>query len=101
MLVGTVTGQVGETSTEGAIVPDIVVLWMTGSTLTTAGAFIFGAVNMEMACGMTLKTTSLQSRIRFWAQAGITRCNSHRIGGRATLVKGRSCVSGDVRRDVE
>ena len=97
----TVMGQVGETPTEGAIIPDAVVLWMTGSALVTAGTLILGAVDMEMACGMTLKTTSLCSHTGFWAQAGISRCNLRRIGGCATLVEGRSCISGDVRRDVE
>ena len=97
----TVAGQVGETSTVGAIVPDTAVLWMTGSSLATAGTFILRTVNTEMACGVALKTTSRCSRNGFWAQAGIMRCNSHRIGGCATLVKGRSSVSGDVRRDVK
>ena len=100
-VIGTVMGQVGEMPAEGAIISDTAVLWMTGSSLATAGAFILRAVDTEMACGMTLKTTSLCSRDRFWAQAGIARCNSHRIRGCATLVKGRSCVSGDVRREVE
>ena len=81
----TVTGQMGETSTEGAIIPDTVVLWMAGSPLTTAGAFMLRAVDMEMACGMALKTTSRCSRDGFWAQAGIVRCNSCRIGGCVTL----------------
>ena len=94
-------GQVGETPTEGAIILDAVVLWMTGSVLVTAGTLILGAVDMEMACGMTLKTTSLCSRNRFWAQAGIARCNSRRVRGRVTLMEGRSYVSGDVRRDVK
>ena len=69
--------------------------------MATAGAFILRAVDTEMACGMTLKTTSLCSRDRFWAQVGIARRNLRRIRGCVTLVKGRSCVSGDVRRDVE
>ena len=99
--IGTVVGQVGETSTIGAIVPDTAVLWVTGSPLATAGAFILGTVDTEMACGMALKTTSCCIRDRFWAQAGIVRCNSCRIGSCATLMKGRSSVSGDVRRDVE
>ena len=101
MLIGTVAGQVGETSTEGAIISDTAVLWVTRSLLTTAGAFILGAVDMEMACGMALKTMSRCSRDGFWAQAGIMRCNSCGIGGHASLMKGRSIVSGNVRRDVK
>ena len=101
MSIGTVTGQVGETPTEGAIISDTAVLWMTGSLLATAGTLILGAVDTEMACGKTLKTTSLCSHNRFWAQVGIVTCNSCRIRGHATLMKGRSCVSGDVRQDVE
>ena len=97
----TVAGQVGEMPTEGAIISDTAVLQMTGSPLATAGALILGTVDMEMACGKTLKTTSLCSRNGFWAQAGIARCNSRRIRGHVTLVEGRLCVSGDVRRDVE
>ena len=100
-LIGTVVGQVGKTSTEGAIISDTVVLRVTGSPLTTAGAFILRAVDTEMACGMALKTMSRCSRDGFWAQAGIMRCNMCGIGGRATLVKGRASISGDVRRDVK
>ena len=99
--IGIVAGQVGETSTVGAIISDTAVLWMTGSPLTTAGTFIFGAVDPKMACGMALKTTSRCSCNGFWAQVGIVRCNTCGIGGRMTLVKGRSSVSRDVRRDVK
>ena len=99
--IGTVAGQVGETLTVGAIISDTAVLWMTGSPLTTAGTFVFRAVDMEMARGMALKTTSRCSRNGFWAQAGIVRCNTCGIGGRVTLVKGGSSVSGDVRRDIK
>ena len=88
-------------STVGAIISDTAVLWVTGSPLTTAGTFIFGAVDMEMVCGVALKTTSCCSHNRFWAQVGIVRCNACGVGGRATLVKGRSSVSRDVRRDVK
>ena len=97
----TVAGQVGEASAIGAVVPDTSVLWMAGSPLTTAGTFVFGAVDTEMASGVALKTTSLRSRDGFWAQAGIVRRNSCGIRGRATLVKGQSIVSRDVRRDVK
>ena len=97
----TVAGQVGESSTVGAMVPDTAVLWVTRSSLTAAGTFIFWTVDMEMPCGMALKTTSLCSCDGFWAQAGIVRCNLCRIGGHATLMKGRSSISGDVRRDVK
>ena len=91
-----VAGQVGETSTIGAIVPDTVVLWVTGSSLATAGTFVLGTVDTEMACGMALKTTSRCICDGFWAQAGIVRRNSCRVGSHATLMKGRSSVSGDV-----
>ena len=101
MSIGTVTGQVGETSTEDAIISDTVVLRMARSPLATAGALILGAVDTEMARGMTLKTMSRCSRNGFWAQVGIMRCNLCGIGGCATLVKGRSSVSGDVRRNVK
>ena len=99
--IGTVTGQVGETSTKGAIVSDTAVLWMAGSPLTAAGTFVFGAVDTEMASGVAVKTTSLCSRDGFWAQAGIARRNSCRKRGCATLIKGRPIVSGDVRRNVK
>ena len=94
--IGTIAGQVGETSTVGAIVPDTAILWVTGGLLATAGAFILRTVNMEMACGMALKTTSRCIHDGFWAQMGIARCNSCRVGSRVTLMKGRSSVSGDV-----
>ena len=81
----TVAGQVGETSTVGAIVPDAAVLRVTGSLLAIAGTFILGTVNTEMACGMALKTTSRCIRDGFWAQVGIARCNSCRVGSRVTL----------------
>ena len=99
--IGAIAGQVGEASTVGAIISDTAVLWVAGSMLTTAGAFIFGAVDTEMARGVALKTTSLCSRDGFWAQAGIARCNTCWIGGHTSLVKGRSSVSGDVRRDIK
>ena len=99
--IGAVAGQMGETPAEGTIILDAAVLWVARGPLATTGAFILGTVDMEMACGMTLKTTSRCIRDGLWAQAGIMRCNSHRIGGCATLVKGRSSVSGDVRRDVK
>ena len=87
MSIRTVTGQVGKVATEGAIILDTVVLGVTGSPLVTAGALIFRAVDTEMACGMTLKATSLCSRNRFWTQVGILRCNSYRIGGGVSLMK--------------
>ena len=96
VMIWTVAGQVSETSTVGAIVPDTAVLWVTGSSLATAGTFILGTVNTEMACGMALKTMSHCIRDGFQAQAGIVRCNSCGIGSHAALMKGRSSVSGDV-----
>ena len=101
MSIGTVAGQVSEASTVGAIIPDTAVLWVTRSSLATAGAFIFRTVDTEMTCGVALKTTSLCSHNGFWAQAGIARCNLCWIGGRMALMKSRSSVSGDVRRDVK
>ena len=101
MLIGAIPGQMGEAAAEGTIISGAAVLWMAWSLLATAGAFVLRTVDMEMACGMTLKTMSRCIREGFWAQAGIMRCNSCRIGGRATLVKGESSVSRDVRRDVE
>ena len=99
--IGTVMGQVGETPTEGAIISDAAVLWMAGSLLATAGALVLRAVDTEMAYGMTLKTMSHCIHNGFWAQAGVVRCNSCRIRGRVTLVKGRLSVSRDVRRDIK
>ena len=96
-----VAGQVGEMSTEGAIISDTVVLWMARGPLATAGAFVLGTVDMEIACGMTLKATSHCIHNGFWVQTGITRCNSRRIGGCSTLVEGRSSVSRDVRRNIK
>ena len=101
VVIGTVTGQVGEMPAEGAIILDAVVLWMAGSPLATAGALVLRAVDTEMACGMTLKTTSHCICDGFWAQAGVVRCNSCRIRGCVTLVKGRLSVSRDVRRDIK
>ena len=97
----TVADQVGEMPTEGAVISDAAVLWVTGSSLTTAGAFILRTVNTEMAHGVALKTTSRRICDGFWAQAGIVRCNSCRIGSRVSLMEGGSSVSRDVRRDVE
>ena len=101
MSIGAILGQMGETATEGTIILGAAVLWVAWSLLATAGAFVLGTVDTEMACGMTLKTTSRCIHKGFWAQAGIMRCNSGRIGGCATLVKGGSGVSRDVKRDVE
>ena len=96
-----VAGQVSEATAVGAIISDTAVLRVAGCPLTAAGTFIFRAVDTEMTCGMTLKTTSLPSRDGFWAQAGIARCNSCWKGSRATLKKGRSSVSEVVRRGVK
>ena len=101
VVIRTVMGQVGETPAEGAIISDAAVLWMARSPLVAAGALVLGAVDMEMACGMTFKTTSHCIHDGFWAQAGVVRCNSCRIRGHATLVKGRLSVSRDVRRDIK
>ena len=94
--IGTVAGQVGKTSTVGAVISDAAVLWMTGGSLATTGTFILWAVDTEMACGMALKTTSRCIRNGFRAQTGIARRNSCWKRGRATLKKGRPSVSGDV-----
>ena len=99
--IGAITGQVGEMLAEGTIVSDAAVLGMAGSLLATARALILGTVDTEMACGMALKTTSRCIHNGFWAQAGIVRCNSCWVGGRATLMEGRSSVSRNVRRNVE
>ena len=99
--IGTVTGQMGKAAAVGAIIPDTAVLWVTGSSLTATGTLIFRTIDAEMAHGMALKTTSRFSRNGFWAQVGIVRCNSRGVGGRASLMKGRLIVSGDVRRDVK
>ena len=101
LTIGTVMGQMGKVAAVGAVVPDTVVLWVTGSSLTATGALIFGTVDAEMAHGVALKTTSRFSRNGFWAQVGIMRCNSRGVGGHASLMKGQSIVSGDVRRDVK
>ena len=71
----TVAGQVGETLTIGAVIPDAVVLWVTGSSLATAGTFVLRTVNTEMACGMALKTTSRCIRNGFRAQTEIGRAH--------------------------
>ena len=99
--IGAVAGQMGKTLAEGTIILDAAVLWVARGPLATTGAFILGTVDTEMACGMTLKTMSCCIRDGLWAQVGIMKCNSCGIGGRATLVEGRSSVSRDIRRDIE
>ena len=99
--IGTVAGQMGKAATVGTIIPDTAVLWVTGSSLMAAGTLVFGTVNAEMARGVALKTTSRFSRNGFWAQAGMVRCNLCRVGGRASLMKSRSIVSRDVKRNVK
>ena len=74
-----IPGQVGEAATKGAIVSDAAVLRVTGGSLMAARALVFGAVDTKMACGVALKTMSVFSRNGFWAQVGITRCNSRRV----------------------
>ena len=56
--IGAILGQMGEAAAEGTIISGAAVLWMAWSPLATAGAFVLGTVDTEMACGMTLKTTS-------------------------------------------
>ena len=88
-----VAGQVGETLAEGVVISDAAILWVTRGPLATTGALVLGTVDTEMACGMTLKTTSRCIHDGLWAQAGIVRCNSCGIGGRATLRSDSSYAS--------
>ena len=62
-----IAGQMGKMPAEGAIISDAAVLWVAGGPLTTTGALILGTVDTEMACGMTLKTTSRCIRDGLWA----------------------------------
>ena len=96
-----VASQVGKTSAVRAIISDTAILWVAGSPLATARAFVLRTVDTEVACGVALKTTSLCSRNGFWAQAGIARRNSCWKRGRTSLKEGRSSVSGNVRRDIK
>ena len=67
---------------------------VTWGALMAVGAFIFQAVNTKMPCAVIVKTTSLVSHLGFWAQVGISRCNSGGVRSGATLMECRARVSG-------
>ena len=69
---------------------------VTWGALTAVGTFIFQAVDTKVPCKVTVKTMSLVSRLGFWTQVGISRCNSGGVRGGVTLMECRARVSGVV-----
>ena len=94
--VWTVVGGVAEAAARRTVVSNTTVLRVPRSPLTTVGAFVFQAINMKMPHDMAVKTTSLQSHCGFWAQTGISRCNSSGIRGGSALMKGRTRISRNI-----
>ena len=72
------------------------ILGVTWGALMASGTFILWAVNMQVPHEVTVKTMSLISRQGFWAQTGISRCNSSGIRCGSALMKGRTRVSRDI-----
>ena len=54
---------------------------------------ILQTVDTKMPLAMAVKTRSLHSHDRLWAQVGISRCNSSGVECSVALVKGRARVS--------
>ena len=84
---------VTEVVAKRTVVPSAAILGVTWGMLTTVGAFVLQEINTKMPCKVTVKTMSLISRQGFWAQMGISRCNSSGIRGGTSLMKGRVGVS--------
>ena len=66
---------------------------MTQGVLTAVGTFILQVVNMKVPRKVIVKTTSLASCQGFWAQMGISRCNTSGIRSSSTLMESRTRVS--------
>ena len=94
--VWTVMGDVAEVAAKRTVVSNTLVLRVARGALVAVRTLVFRAVHTKMPCGVAVKTTSLRSRCGFWAQMGISRCNSSGVGGSTTLMKGRARVSGDI-----
>ena len=94
--VQTVMGGVAKAVTKRTVVSNTTVLGVPRGPLMAVGTFVFQAVNTKMPCNVTVKTTSLRSHCGFWAQTGVSRCNSSGIGGSTVLMKSRVRVSGDI-----
>ena len=92
-VVRTVARGVAKAAAKRTIVSRATVLRVTGGMLATVGTLIFRTVDMKMPHNVAVKTTSLISRCGFWAQMGVSRCNSSGIRGSVALMKGRARVS--------
>ena len=87
---------VTEAVAKRTVIAGATILGVTRGALTTVGTLIFWTVDTKMPCEVTVKTTSLVSRLGFWAQAGISRCNSGGVRGGSALMECRTRVSGDI-----
>ena len=94
--VWTVMGGVAEAVAKRTVVLGTTILGVTWGALMASGTFILWAVNMQVPHEVTVKTMSLISHQGFWAQTGISRCNSSGIRCSSALMKGRTRVSRDI-----
>ena len=91
--VWTVMGCVAKAAAKRTVVSNTTVLRVARGMLATVRALIFWTVDMKMPCNVAVKTMSLSSRCGLWAQMGVLRCNSSRVGGGTALMKGRVRIS--------
>ena len=91
--VWTVAGSVAKVTTKRTVVLRTTVLRVTRGVLAVVGTLVFWTVDTKMPHNVVVKTASLVSHCGFWAQMGVSRCNSSGIRGSTTLMKGRMEVS--------
>ena len=95
-VVQAVTRGVPKPAAKRTIVLKTSVLRVPRGALTAVGAFVFQAVNTKMPHDVAVKTMSLISHCGFWAQMGVSRCNSSGIRGSTTLMECRTRVNGGI-----
>ena len=94
--VQTDTRDVAEVVAKRTVASSTTILGMTRGALSAIGTLILWTVDTKMPHNMTLKTASLMSHCGFWAQMGISRCNSSGVRGGSALMKDRTRVSGNI-----
>ena len=95
-LVQAETWGVAKAVAKRTIVSSATILGVAWGTLMTSGTLVLWAVDTKMPHEVAVKTTSLISCQGFWAQTGISRCNSSGIRSGSALMESRMRVSGVV-----
>ena len=83
--VWTIAGGVANAGAKRTVVVQAMVLGVAWGMLETVGTLILWTVDVKMPHGVAVKTNSLWSCCHGWAQAGVSRNNSSRIGHSMSL----------------